>query len=291
MKVCSFTIARNVIKYGYPVEESIRSILPICDKVYVAVGKSSDDTLNLIKSIDPGKIEIIETIWDETLRSGGRVLAVETNKAFDAVPPGYDWCIYLQADEVLHEKDHGTIVDAMKRWKDDAQTEGLLFKYLHFWGTFDYIGTSREWYRYEIRVIKNNKQIRSYRDAQGFRRNNEKLKVRKIDASVHHYGWVRQPEIIKEKRKNFSTLYHSGAALEKEIRDADFFDYSQVGAVKLYQGSHPAVMQERINNLNWKVNLDPRRINLSTKDRVLFLIERIFGYRLFEYRNYKVIKH
>ena len=48
MKVCGFTIIRNAIKYGYPVAESIRSILPICDKVVVAVGESEDDTLALI---------------------------------------------------------------------------------------------------------------------------------------------------------------------------------------------------------------------------------------------------
>ena len=90
MKVCGFTIVRNGIKYDYPVVESIKSILPLCDKMVVAVGKSEDATLDLIRSIDSEKIIIIETVWDDTLREGGRVLAVETNKAMDAIPDDFD---------------------------------------------------------------------------------------------------------------------------------------------------------------------------------------------------------
>ena len=154
MKVCGFTIVRNAIKYGYPVVESIKSILPLCDKVIVAVGKSDDDTLTLIKSIDPQKIEIVETVWDDSLRKGGKVLAAETNKALDAIPIEYDWCIYVQADEVLHEQDYPAIKEAMLQYRDTSEVEGLLFKYLHFWGTFDYLGVTRNWYRNEIRIVK-----------------------------------------------------------------------------------------------------------------------------------------
>ena len=61
MKISGFTIARNVVKYDYPIVEAITSILPLCDEVIVAVGKSEDDTLALIKSINSPKIKIIET--------------------------------------------------------------------------------------------------------------------------------------------------------------------------------------------------------------------------------------
>jgi hypothetical protein len=36
--------------------------------------------------------------------------------------------------------------------------------------------------------------IRSYRDAQGFRINDRKLKVKLIDAYIYHYGWVKPPK-------------------------------------------------------------------------------------------------
>ena len=98
MKVAGFSIIRNAIKFDYPVVESIKSVLPLCDKFFIAVGKSEDDTEGLIKSIDTDKIEIIRTVWDENLRTGGRVLAVETNKAFRAIPEDYHWAFYIQAD-------------------------------------------------------------------------------------------------------------------------------------------------------------------------------------------------
>jgi hypothetical protein len=141
MKVCGFTIVRNAVKFGYPVMESINSVLPLCDKMIVAVGNSDDGTEDLIKSIQSEKIEIVDTVWDDKLNHGGHVLAVETDKAMNAIPDDYDWCLYIQADEVIHEKYHPVILKEMQQWLDHKEVEGLLFRYLHFWGTFDYVAT------------------------------------------------------------------------------------------------------------------------------------------------------
>src|SRR6266508_6547456 len=85
LKVSGFTFVRNAIKYDYPIVEAVESILPLCDEVVVAVGRSDDDTLALVRSIASPKVRIIETIWDDALREGGRVLAIETDKAFRAI--------------------------------------------------------------------------------------------------------------------------------------------------------------------------------------------------------------
>jgi hypothetical protein len=289
MKICGFTIVKNAIKYGYPVVESIKSILPLCDQIVVAVGNSDDGTLDLIKSIDNGKIIIIETVWDDTLKAGGRVLAMETNKALDAIPDDIDWCFYIQADEVVHEKFHPIILREMEQRVDQPDVEGLLFNYLHFWGTFDYVGVSRTWYRREIRVIKNDKRIRSYKDAQGFRINNRKLNVKHIDAYIYHYGWVRPPETIKAKIRIFKTLYFTGERLEEELNKANSFDYSAIDAVSLFKGTHPKVMEDLVNRLNWHVQLDEKKIKFNFKDYFLYSVEKNFGYRMFEYKNYRII--
>lgn len=290
MKVCGFTIVRNAVKFGYPVVESIKSVLPLCDHFVVAVGDSDDITLQLIQSIDPSKITVIETVWDQRLRQGGRVLAVETNKAFDAISEEFDWCFYIQADEVVHEKDYPAIRAAMLQWKNNASVEGLLFKYYHFWGTFDYIGVNRQWYRQEIRIVRNDKHIRSFRDAQGFRKNDRKLKVKQIDAHIYHYGWVRPPDIIKSKISNFNSLYYEGEHLERKLRAAESFDYSEINAVEKFSGSHPEVMKILISNLDWHVDIDPFKAKCSLKDRILSAFEKTFKYRLFEYKNYTIIK-
>ena len=102
MKVSGFTIARNVVRADYPIKEAVMSILPLCHEVVIAVGKSEDETLEYIKSWNIDKIKIIETVWDDSRREGGRVLADETNKAMAATSPDSDWLFYIQADEVIH---------------------------------------------------------------------------------------------------------------------------------------------------------------------------------------------
>lgn len=289
MKVSGFTIVRNAIKYDYPIVEAITSILPICDEVIVAVGKSEDDTLGLIRSIDSPKIKIIETTWNDALREGGKVLADETNKAFAAVAMDSDWCFYIQGDEVIHEKYLPAIKTAMQQYKDDKQVEGLLFDYTHFYGSYDYVGDARRWYRREIRVVRNDKTISSYKDAQGFRKNNEKLKVKKIDALVYHYGWVKAPEAQQAKQKTFHKLWHDDDWMKKNVSQANEFDYSQIDSLASFTGTHPQVMQERINKMNWKFSFDPTQKKISLKLKFLMFIEKKFGWKAGEYKNYKIV--
>lgn len=289
MKISGFTIVRNAIKYDYPIVEAITSILPICDEVIVAVGKSEDETLHLIKSIQSPKIKIIETVWDEKLREGGKVLADETNKAFAAVSEDSDWAFYIQGDEVIHEKYLPVIKKAMEEYQNDSHVEGLLLNYTHFYGSYDFIGDSRRWYRREIRVIKNNKMISSYGDAQGFRKGGQKLYVKLIDAFVYHYGWVKPPAAQQAKQQTFNKLWHDDAWMKKNVPDVAEFDYSQTDSVAAFTGTHPKVMQDRINKMNWKFTFDPTQKKLSIKVRLLMFIEKTTGWKVGEYKNYKII--
>jgi glycosyltransferase involved in cell wall biosynthesis len=288
MKVSGFTFIRNAIKYDYPVVEAITSVLPLCDEFVVAVGNSDDNTRGLIESIGSPKIRIIDTVWDDTLREGGRVLAVETDKAFDALSADSDWAIYIQGDEVLHEQYLDTLREAMQQWKDHPDVEGLLLNYLHFYGSYDFTGDSRRWYRREVRVIRNDKSIRSYRDAQGFRKNNKPLKVKPVNATMHHYGWVKPPEFQQAKQEYFHKLWHNDEWVEKKVPKADAFDYSSIDSLAKFTGTHPAVIQPRINRQNWQFTFDPTKKKLPFKSRLLHGIEALTGWRIGEYRNYRV---
>jgi hypothetical protein len=291
LKVAGFTFIRNAVKYDYPIVEAIQSILPLCDEVVVNIGNSEDQTEALIASMGSSKIRVVHSIWDDTLRSGGRVLAEETNKAFDQVSADADWCIYIQADEVIHEKYYPAIGEAMRSYSADPHVEGLLFNYLHFYASYDYTADSRNWYDREIRVIRNDKAIRSYRDAQGFRKNGKKLHVRAVDAYVYHYGWVKPPEIQIQKISDFHQLW---TAEDKDygsnFQTEDLvFDYSQIDSLRPFSGTHPAVMQDRVNRKNWRVKIDVRAKNFSIKGRILYWLEQRTGKRLFGYRNYKLL--
>ena len=289
MFVSGFTFIRNALKFDYPVVESITSILPLCDEFIVALGNSEDATEGLIKSINSDKIKIIHTIWNEDLREGGKVLADETNKAFGAVSPLADWAFYIQADEVVHEQYLDVIKASMLKWKEHKEVEGLLLNYKHFYGSYDYVGDSRRWYRKEIRIIRNNNNIHSFRDAQGFRIQNKLLKVKSTEAYMYHYGWVKPPEKQQDKQKYFHKLWHNDNWLEENIADVDTFDYSKIDSLSLYTGTHPEVMKERIKQKNWTFNFAPAQKKLCFKNKCLYLIEKTTGYRIGEYKNYRLV--
>ena len=289
MKVSGFTFIRNARKFDYPIEEAILSILPLCDEVVVAVGNSEDDTREMVAALGP-KIRIIDTQWDDSLREGGRVLAEETNKALDAINPNSDWAFYIQGDEVIHEKYLPAISEGMKRWEDDERVEGLLFNYLHFYGSFDYVANSPFWYRREVRIVRPDKAIRSYRDAQGFRKNGQKLRVKPIEAAVHHYGWVKDPRHQQAKQKEFHKLWHSDEEVAAKTGEAETFDYSGVRSLVPFEGTHPEVMHERLKRLNWKISFDPNKKRLNLKTRLIMWVEKLTGWRPGEYRNYRVLK-
>jgi hypothetical protein len=289
MQVSGFTFIRNAAKFDYPVVEAITSILPLCDEFVVMLGNSEDATRDLLTSIGSPKIKIIDSVWDDSLREGGKVLAVETNKALDHVSAHSNWCFYIQGDEVIHEKYLPAIREAMLRYENDSRVEGLLFDYLHFYASYDYTGDSTQWYRKEVRIVRNDKSIRSYRDAQGFRKNGRPLYVKPVDACVYHYGWVKPASKQQDKQKYFNKLWHTDAWMKTHVSANDEFDYSKIDSLSVFTGTHPAVMQKRIAEKNWVFHYDPSRKKMSLKSRLKLGIEKRTGWRPGEYRNYRLI--
>lgn len=292
MKVSGFTFIRNAVRNDYPVVEAITSVLPLCDEFVIALGDSTDETEALIKGIGSDKIRIVPTVWDESKRLGGEVFAEQTDIAFHAISPDADWAFYIQGDECIHEKYLPLIKKEMEDNLTDARIEGLLFKYLHFYGSYDYYGHSRRWYRREIRLLKNISGIHSYRDAQGFRLNGRKIRVKLIDAYVYHYGWVKPPEGLKNKLLNFNQFYHDDAWITANLPATYQFDYKNADRLLHFEGSHPWVMKKRIEAVNWKLDIDLKKLHkkMTFRRKLLQKIEDLTGWRVSEYRNYKIVK-
>jgi len=287
MKIAGFTFIRNGVIYDYPFLESIQSLLPLCDELIIAVGRSDDNTLEQIKSLKSSKIRIIETIWDDELRKSGTILSQQTNLALDQVAG--DWAIYLQADEVLHEKDYSAVRNAMNTYININEVEGLLFNYKHFYGSYGYIGNSRRWYRREIRIVRPSDKVRSWGDAQGFRIGCRKLRVKLIDASVYHYGWVKPPDIQQLKQRYFNRLWHLDEWVDHHIGDMAEYDYSKGGKLKLFEDTHPEVMRKRVDSQNWHFQYNKKKVRQPLKEKMLDSIEKRLGLRIGEYKNYKII--
>lgn len=290
MKVSGFTFIRNAVKFDYPIAEAITSILPVCDEFGIANSNPDDDTDGLLATIASPKLKIIHTLWNDTLREGGRVLAEECDKALQQITPDADGAFYIQGSEVVHEKYLPVIVAAMQKYYDDRHVEGLLFNYLHFYGSYDYIGGSRRWYRREVPVVRPLPGIQAYRDAEGFRHGSKPLHVKAVDARVYHYSWVRPPAIQQTKQISFNRYWHDDDWVAEKIPPVTEFDYSRIDSLTRFEGTHPAVMKERIEKLNWFFDFDPARQRFPFKTKVLHATEKLKGWRIGEYKNYKIIK-
>ncbi|MDP8265787.1 MAG: glycosyltransferase [Candidatus Aceula meridiana] len=242
MKVSGFTIVRNVIKFNYPVKESIESILPICDEFIVNVGDSEDDTLGLIHSIQSPKIKIIKNTWD--MAQGKEVLSYQTNLALAACQG--DWAFYLQSDEVVHEKDLKRIKRCMEESVDDPCVDALRFKWLHFYGSYFRYRIDRGWYQKQDRIVRNNGQVESCGDAYTFRRKDgEPLRRKNTNAFIYHYGWVQPEDVMGQRRKNAQEIGFVELA-ESEKKDKYFF--GDLKRFPPYYGTHPGVMREEVES-------------------------------------------
>jgi hypothetical protein len=272
----------------------------LCDEVVVVVGNSDDGTHESVKNLNDKRIKIIETIWDETLREGGKILAQQTNIALDNIQG--KWGLYIQGDEVLHERDYDIIKRAAEKYQDDNRVEGLIFNYLHFYGNYNYIRDrfSKRAYPYEIRMIKNKPGIRSYLDAQGFRcfetskqvdeqQKPRKLNAIKIPAYVYHYGMVRTPEQELERQKSFHKLWHSDDWVEDKFKQAGSYDYHTDSKLEVFNGTHPALMQKRIEKLNWDFRYNPKLVQEPLRYKIANRLGKLTGRHYFYFKNYKVI--
>ncbi len=252
MKVSGLTFCRNAVKYDYPVIESIRSVLPIVDEFIVNVGQCDDGTLDLIKSIADPKIRLIESIWDETLRKDGLISSQQTNIAL-AHCTG-DWAFYIQADEVVHEDDLLILRRSMQQHLDNPAVKGLLFRYLHF--VADYWSTNPWFYHKAVRIIRNNGEVASCGDAVGFHfkatreylQSGPKQWLAPSGGRIFHYGWVKNPRTMLEKKREQVTVYHGDNLPRGEARQlaGDTFQFEDYALLKDFTGSHPAVMADRL---------------------------------------------
>lgn len=303
MSISGFAMVRNADKYYFPIKESIESILPIVDEFIVALGAGDekDKTRELIESIGSDKVKIIDRVWDEKDFVDGKIFANETSFALDQCKG--DWCFYLQADEVIHEKDLPAIKKACEDYQDQAEVEGLLFKYYHFFGDYEHYLPFHGWYKNEIRIVRNHIGCYSYKDAQSFRKNNnEKLGVKEIDAHIYHYGWVRPPEIMQSKKKEQHSMHHGKEESEKAYGyNPDEFEFGAMGALPKFPGTHPKVMNHFIEKLHWKDKLifakkvklhRPLMKHEKPKYKILSFIENNFngGRDIVGYSNWNLLK-
>ena len=283
-----FTLVRNAVQLNFPIVAAIASVLEVCDEVVVNVGRSDDETRPLVAGVRDSRVRIVDSEWD--LSKGDDMLALETQRAMDACRGS--WGIYIQADEVLHERGAHILRQKVAEWDRDEQVEGMLVDYLHFYGGFDRVATNRQWYRREDRCLRLGRGIRPYQGAQGFRVGPEfrKIRARLTGAQMFHYGWARPAQTMREKIQLTKQMYPW--ATERLDRDLKRGTLKWIPLLRRFTGSHPAAARDWIaaNAKEPPPALEPARfkpahVRLYMSD----WIERLSGVRPFEFRNYEVV--
>lgn len=241
MHLYGFTFLRNVLKYDYPFRESLESLKFVTENLIVALGKSEDTTESEVGRISGLTIE--NTVWDPNLLTGGLILSQQTNVALNFLRRMYPqpdaWGLYLQADELVHERDREQLL-ADFHYADENGYDAISFRYIHFWQTYNQIAIRRWWYPQEIRGVKLLSKIESWGDAQSFR-NCKKILL--SDVPIYHYGHVRDQRANEMKKSYFLSLHHGddqvalAKSKKKELRPEKWIRYF---------GPHPKVMQKRM---------------------------------------------
>ena len=293
--VSGFTFIKNGISLGYPFIESIKSIDPICDEIIINVGfddealSENDGTFELIKQeFSHPKFKIIKSFWDPKLTEKGLVLSEQTNIALKECVGKY--CLYIQGDEVIHENDLANIQDQILKMDSYPDIDGLVFNYYHFYGNVDVIKHTRNTYRREVRVIRNKIGLISHLDAQGFRfQDGKKPRCLLTQAYIYHYGWARETSVMDKKIKEMDKLYHG----ENYERYQSQFEYRKIWGLKKFSGTHPQCVEKWVSKHRNSIDVLSLPLKYTLKDLNLALadfIERLSGWRIGEYKGYKIIK-
>lgn len=311
MKISGFSFVRNGISLYYPVIEAIKSILPIVDEFIISVGKGTDDTREQIQKINDPKVKIIDTVWEEKYFKKGIINSIQTDIAMKECSG--DWLFYLQADEVVHEKYLDKIVKRCEELETNKNIEGLLFRYKHFWGDYKHYHTGHGWYPNEIRIVRNLQKIHSWQSAQSFRKfeyydnprqedGHTKLNVAEVDAEIYHYGWVRPPHLMQNKKRALDSV-HWGMNRAKDYYEKapKEFDYGPLNLLSEFRETHPKVMEEMISKFNWENKLqysgkpnkyrEPHK-HETFKYRMVSFIEKYLygGKNIGGFKNYHLVK-
>ena len=294
MKVSGITFIKNGLTLGYPFLESIKSIEPLCDEIIINVGFNNpectedDGTYDyLTRHLTGDKYIFLKSWWDPEVSSQGLILSQQTNIALEKATG--DIVQYIQGDEAIHEEDFPAIRKGYEELMNREDIQGLVFNYMHFYGNTNVHRHTRSVYRREVRTIKRVPGLLSWKDAQGFRyTDGSKMNAILIPARIFHYGWARPQNVMDQKIKSFSKLYHG-----KDHETKDEFSFRRIWGLKRFNGTHPKAVQKWIDEHTHDIDIlnYPKSYILGDWDLMVSdAIESLTGWRMGEFKNYKLIK-
>lgn len=270
MKISGLSFIRNGVALGYPFTEAIRSILPLVDEMIVVVGRSEDGSREAVEAIGDPRIRIIDSEWHPRITPKASVLAQQTNLGLMHCTG--DWVVYVQGNELFHERDLPRMRELMAEHLDNPKVEGLLIERLVFYGDYrHFVRAYPDRFKYVVRAFKPWNGVYAITSAMTFSvfesYGERGRSLRCVDSGVDmfRYGKLLSTQAMEYKLK------HAPHKLRGDVSVGSDFYYRWVPRdfIRPYTGDHPAVMQERIQAHGFALDLaDPRwRTQATGKER------------------------
>jgi adenylate kinase family enzyme len=229
------TCIKNGNALKYPWKECIKSLASYCNQVLVATASCDDGTIEDLKAlcIEYPHIKMVFTNWKDINTGNGSVLASVVNELLPFVKN--EWCVYLQADELIHEQDIENLFFILKELPSNITQLELLRTY--FWKDLQTRNTE-----FEImlgRVFRKGTHIIG---GDGMYLNRLKGEVIRSDIQIYHYSRIGSEEDITKRVRNLDKLFHSQEAVDK-FKDFSYTTFTNSRLIN-YSGSHPKGIKE-----------------------------------------------
>lgn len=260
--ISGYTIARNVVKFRYPIRECLTTLRPICDEVILAYDPYTDDGTDevvkqLVQSLD---LTLYESRWDMSNFDKGLELGIQTDIAMSRCRN--QWRLYLQLDEAFHE-DAVDFIKDLPRQAHAVGACGVDFQRVYFYQNLHTI--RRDWCAQITRLTYG--PTHTYGTGDGMScipTRSDYQNHLNTPLWMYHYSRIGDPSCISQRVRNLDTFYHEDSSLisKEKIPDYDFvcreFDnYAKENGPKevepqlfSYDGSHPAPFVELYKEFN-----------------------------------------
>ena len=255
LSIC--TVCSNPLSMDFPLKECLESAAGIADEIILinaddiypcdTVGEVNFVISSLSQDIK-NKMKVYYLPWRDSFRKN--MSSIEMSVAMSQCTG--DYLIWLDADEVLHEKNYEDINKLINIGHD-----AYSFRTIHFYKDYNHYKTpSGHWYNHRPKLVRNNLGISSayqswiengeikreftadlvtwdYKPVHAF------SKLTKIP--IYHYGYVRDTDKMTKKQNAIEKRHHP------DYKYVDKIKWDMKG-IKEFKGTHPKPMLERIKN-------------------------------------------
>jgi len=249
MRISAYTTVYNGLFWFSTIEQTIRSALEFADEVIIVDGGSTDGTLNLIADMNDDRIKVV---FHPISKPDFLSSAERKNAGLEACRG--DYCVLLDADEVIPEWYTYNIRDVIKR---NPETIAFHFSTHHFYRSWNKIQTGTGWYQHKIYMIRNGLGIKHgpvkldrdnfvFHDDEPI--DNLLRDIVMANISVFHYGWCRPDHVLlmkkwKQEREWWGNHYWNNTKFP--------FTFDNPKNLEHYGGKHPKVMRDLIKE-TWR---------------------------------------